>query len=203
MAAPPRRSGWGTARTSSRRPAPTCRTRASREARMAGEVPGFSAGQEAGDRPDQQADVPPLQSAPPHRGRVSGLAGHVCGVSRRGPHGLPSRLPGVPHRALRVRGDPERRRPRLHVLRRQDQPIAEREKMKATYPGFEFVYGDSEFTPDNPPPAGLVATALQADHDWLYLVNAETDREDFCSDPFRRDHLWSKLPLRGAARQAP
>src|ERR1044072_6915967 len=117
-------------------------------------------------------------------------------MSRRGPHGLPSRLPGVPHRALRVRGDPERRRPRLHVLRRQDQPIAEREKMKATYPGFEFVYGDSEFTPDNHTPAGPGATALQAAHVWLCLVNAETDREDFCSAPFLRDHIWSNLPLR-------
>lgn len=68
--------------------------------------------------------------------------------------------------------------------------------MKATYPGFEFVYGDSEFTPDNHTPGGFVSTALQADRDWLYLVNADADREDFCSDPFRRDHIWSKLPLR-------
>lgn len=68
--------------------------------------------------------------------------------------------------------------------------------MRATFPGFEFVYGDSEFTPDNRSHTGLVSTALQADGDWLYLVNADADREDFCSDPFRRDHIWSKLPLR-------
>lgn len=69
--------------------------------------------------------------------------------------------------------------------------------MKATYPDFEFVYGDSEFTPNNHTPGGLVSTALQADKgNWLYLVNADADREDFCSDSFRRDHIWSKLPLR-------
>lgn len=67
--------------------------------------------------------------------------------------------------------------------------------MKATYPGFQFVYGDAEFTPDNHTPAGLVSIAFQADRDWLYLVNADADRDDFCSEPFRRDHIWSKLPL--------
>lgn len=68
--------------------------------------------------------------------------------------------------------------------------------MKATYPDFEFVYGDSEFTPNNHTAGGLVSTALQADHESLYLVNADADREDFCSDPFRDDAIWSKLPLR-------
>lgn len=69
--------------------------------------------------------------------------------------------------------------------------------MRATFPDFQFVYGDSEFTPNNPTPGGLVSTALQAENgDWIYAVNADADREDFCSDPFRRDHIWSKLPLR-------
>lgn len=68
--------------------------------------------------------------------------------------------------------------------------------MKATFPGFEFVYSDSEFTPNNHTPGGLVSIAFQDDHGWLYLVNADADREDFCSDSFRRDHIWSKLPLR-------
>lgn len=68
--------------------------------------------------------------------------------------------------------------------------------MKATFPGFQFVYGDAEFTPNNHLATGLVSIALQADYDWLYLVNADASQENFCADPFRRDHIWSKLPLR-------
>lgn len=67
--------------------------------------------------------------------------------------------------------------------------------MKAHFPNFQFVYADSEFTPNNHTPGGLVSTAIQGDYDWIYLVNADADREDFCSDPFRRDEIWSKLPL--------
>jgi hypothetical protein len=68
--------------------------------------------------------------------------------------------------------------------------------MRATYPDFEFVYGDSEFTPNNRMSDGLVSTALQASNTHLYLVNAEADREAFCENPFCRDEIWSKLPLR-------
>ena len=68
--------------------------------------------------------------------------------------------------------------------------------MKATYPSFEFVYGDSEFTPNHRMSDGLVSTALQAPSTHLYLVNADADREAFCENPFCRDEIWSKLPLR-------
>ena len=68
--------------------------------------------------------------------------------------------------------------------------------MKATFPGFEFVYGDSEFTPNNRMFDGLVSTALQAPSSHLYLVNADVNREAFCENPFCRDEIWSKLPLR-------
>jgi hypothetical protein len=67
--------------------------------------------------------------------------------------------------------------------------------MKARFPDFEFVYGDAEFTPDNHMPSGLVSLALHSRRGSIYMVNAEADREGFCSSEFRRDHIWSKLPL--------
>jgi hypothetical protein len=68
--------------------------------------------------------------------------------------------------------------------------------LKAFYPGFTYVYGDAEFTPDNHTPGGLVSLALHSEHHDIYLVNAEADREAFCASAFCRDHIWSKLPLR-------
>jgi hypothetical protein len=67
--------------------------------------------------------------------------------------------------------------------------------MKAFFPDFEFAYADAEFTPDNHTPGGLVSYAITSRLGDLYLVNAEANREDFCSSDFRRDHIWSKLPL--------
>lgn len=67
--------------------------------------------------------------------------------------------------------------------------------MKARIPDFRFVYADAEFDPDNQTPSGLVSLALHSDIGDLYVVNKETDREGFCSNDFRRDHIWSKLPL--------
>lgn len=69
--------------------------------------------------------------------------------------------------------------------------------MKAYYPDFTFVYGDAEFTPELHTPGGLVSLALHSEHGSLYMVNADADREAFCASDFRRDHIWSKLPLRG------
>jgi len=67
--------------------------------------------------------------------------------------------------------------------------------MRATLPGFEFVYIDAEFTPDNHTPGGLVSFAAHSRSGSLYLVNQEADRKDFCSASFREEHIWSKLPL--------
>jgi hypothetical protein len=67
--------------------------------------------------------------------------------------------------------------------------------MKAFFPDFTFVYNDAEFTPDLHTPGGLVSLALHSEQGDLYLVNADADREAFCSNDFRRDHIWSKLPL--------
>lgn len=67
--------------------------------------------------------------------------------------------------------------------------------MKARFPGFRFVYADAEFDPDNPTPSGLVSLALHSDIGDLYVVHRGADREGFCSSDFRRDHIWSKLPL--------
>lgn len=67
--------------------------------------------------------------------------------------------------------------------------------MKATFPGFEFVYIDAEFTPDNHTPGGLVSFAAHSASGSLYLVHRGADRKDFCSAPFREEHIWSKLPL--------
>lgn len=68
--------------------------------------------------------------------------------------------------------------------------------MKAYYPDFTFVYCDAEFTPELHTPGGLISLALHSEYGSLYLVNAEADRETFCASDFRRDHIWSKLPLR-------
>jgi hypothetical protein len=68
--------------------------------------------------------------------------------------------------------------------------------MKAFYPGFTFVYGDAEFTPNLHTPGGLVSLALHSERGSVYAVNAEADRDAFCASPFRRTHIWSKLPLR-------
>ncbi len=67
--------------------------------------------------------------------------------------------------------------------------------MHALFPDFEFVYADAEFSPEDPTPSGLVSLALVTRTDSLYLVNAETDGDLFCSVDFRREHIWSKLPL--------
>lgn len=67
--------------------------------------------------------------------------------------------------------------------------------MKAFFPDFIFVYGDAEFTPDLHTPGGLVSLALHSELGDRYMVNADADREAFCADDFRRDHIWSKLPL--------
>lgn len=67
--------------------------------------------------------------------------------------------------------------------------------MKATFPGFEFVYIDAEFTPDNHTPGGLVSFAAHSASGSLYMVHQDADRKDFCSSPFREEHIWSKLPL--------
>lgn len=67
--------------------------------------------------------------------------------------------------------------------------------MKATLPGFEFVYIDAEFTPNNHTPGGLVSFAAHSDKGDLYLVNQGADQADFCSSEFREKHIWSKLPL--------
>lgn len=68
--------------------------------------------------------------------------------------------------------------------------------MKARFPGFQFVYIDAEFTPNNHTPGGLVSFAAHTQDASLYLINNEADREDFCSDPFRRHEIWNKhLPL--------
>lgn len=67
--------------------------------------------------------------------------------------------------------------------------------MKAFFPNFTFVYNDAEFTPNLHTPGGLVSLALHSEHGDLYLVNADADREAFCSNDFRRDRIWSKLPL--------
>lgn len=72
--------------------------------------------------------------------------------------------------------------------------------MKAHFSDFTFVYMDAEFTPDDPSPAGLVSLALHSEHGSLHRVNAEADGERFCASVFRRDHIWSKLPLRGSGR---
>ena len=67
--------------------------------------------------------------------------------------------------------------------------------MWAYYPDFTFVYVDAEFTPDLHTPGGLVSLALHSEKGDLYLVNAEADEDAFCENVFRRDHIWSKLPL--------
>lgn len=67
--------------------------------------------------------------------------------------------------------------------------------MKARFPGFTFVYVDAEFTPDDHSSAGLVSLALHSEHGSAYWVHADADRERFCASGFRRDHIWSKLPL--------
>lgn len=68
--------------------------------------------------------------------------------------------------------------------------------MKAYHPGFTFVYGDAEFTPDLHTPGGLVSLALHSERGSIYMVNADADREAFCSNDFCEKHIWSKLPLR-------
>ena len=68
--------------------------------------------------------------------------------------------------------------------------------MKAFFPDFTFVYGDAEFTPDLHEPEGLAALALHSVRGSIYMVNAEVDREAFCSNEFRRDRIWSKFPIR-------
>ncbi|MCP9209698.1 hypothetical protein [Streptomyces cucumeris] len=67
--------------------------------------------------------------------------------------------------------------------------------MKIFHPSFTFVYIDAEFTPDDPSPSGLVSLALHSERGTSYVVNSETDGESFCSVEFRRNHIWSKLPL--------
>jgi hypothetical protein len=68
--------------------------------------------------------------------------------------------------------------------------------MKAFFPNFTFLYIDAEFTPDLHTPGGLVSLALHSEeYGDRYLVNADADREAFCSSDFCRDHIWSKLPL--------
>lgn len=69
--------------------------------------------------------------------------------------------------------------------------------MKATLPGFEFVYIDAEFTPNNHTPGGLASFAAHSNKGDLYLVNRGVDQGDFCSNEFREKHIWSKLPLGG------
>lgn len=67
--------------------------------------------------------------------------------------------------------------------------------MKAYFPDFTFVYTDAEFTPDLHTPGGLVSMSLHSERSSIYLINADADREAFCASDFRRDHIWSKLPL--------
>ena len=67
--------------------------------------------------------------------------------------------------------------------------------MKAFYPDFLFVYGDAEFTPNLHGSRGLVSLALHSTRGSIYMVNADCDREAFCASDFRRDNIWSKLPL--------
>lgn len=68
--------------------------------------------------------------------------------------------------------------------------------MKAFNPAFQFVYGDAEFTPDLHTPGGLVSLALHSERGSLYRVNADADRDAFCANTFRQEHIWTKLPLR-------
>lgn len=67
--------------------------------------------------------------------------------------------------------------------------------MKAFYPEFTFIYGDAEFNPKAHGSKGLVSLALHSEHGSFYAVNADVDREAFCSNDFCKEHIWSKLPL--------